>query len=86
MVNKKIAVNMLLTILLVGIIAGVSINVFHSSLNTGNSQFVRAATLVPVPGALVSAEGGTVGSGSAVANAQGQYSTIIASSTQATTQ
>ena len=40
----------------------------------GQHKFVKASPLVPVPGASVSAEGGTVGSGSAVANAQGQYS------------
>ncbi len=62
----------MLTILLVGVIASVSITAFHSPLNNETS-FVNAATLVPVPGALVSASGGTVGSGSAAADAQGQY-------------
>ena len=74
MLKNKLAVNLLLTILLLGLIAGVSINVFHSPLNNGNFQFAKAATLVPVPGAIVSATGGIVGSGSAVANSQGQYS------------
>ena len=75
MLKNRIAVNILITMLIVGIIAGISITSFHSSANNGTSQFVNAATSVPVPGASVSASGtsGNIGSGSAIANAQGQY-------------
>lgn len=59
--------------LLFGVIAGISFSAFSSPLNHEPPQFVNAATLVPVPGAVVSTSGGTVGSGSAVADAQGQY-------------
>ena len=76
MLKNRIAVNILITILIVGIIAGISTNAFHTSLNNENSQFVNAATNVPVSGASVSASAtsGNSGSGFAIANAQGQYS------------
>ena len=73
--NRLIA-NLLITILIVGAIAGISTTVFRSSINNETSQFVNAATNVPVPGASVSASAssGNSGSGLAIANAQGQYS------------
>lgn len=56
-------------------ITTVSVATFHASPNNGASQFVNAAATVPVPSASVSASGttGNVGSGSATANTQGQY-------------
>ncbi len=74
MPKYKISANLLITLLLVSVISGISIAAFRSPLNNGSPQVVNASTLVPVPGALVSASGGTVGSGSAVADGQGQYS------------
>ena len=65
--------NLLITFLLVGVIAGVSITAFRSPFNNGVSQVVYGATNVPVPGASVSASG-SGGGGSATANSQGQYS------------
>ncbi|HUK84338.1 MAG TPA: carboxypeptidase-like regulatory domain-containing protein, partial [Candidatus Acidoferrum sp.] len=74
MPKYKISANLLITLLLVSVISGISIAAFRSPLNNGSPQVVNASTLVPVPGASVSASGGTVGSGSAVADGQGQYS------------
>ncbi|HLN89949.1 MAG TPA: hypothetical protein VK253_07775, partial [Candidatus Binatia bacterium] len=75
MLSNKTTTNLLIALLLVGMITTVSIATFHASPNNGSSQFVNAAATVPVPGASVSASGttGNVGSGSATANAQGQY-------------
>ena len=75
MLKNKITANLLITILIVGVIAGISITAFRSPMNIESSQFVTAATSVPVPGASVSASGtsGNLGSGSAIADAQGQY-------------
>jgi hypothetical protein len=72
--NNKISANLLITILLVGVMSGISFVAFGSPLNNGVPRVVNAATLVPVPGAIVSASGGTDGSGSAIADAQGMYS------------
>jgi hypothetical protein len=74
--KNRIIANLLITILIIGVIAGISTTAFRSSLNNETSQFVAAATNVPVPGASVSASAtsGNSGSGSAIANAQGQYS------------
>ncbi len=73
MIKNKIFSNLLIIILLVGAIAGISFAKFGFPLNHVAPQFANAATLVPVPGAIMNASGGTVGSGSAVADAQGQY-------------
>jgi hypothetical protein len=73
LLKNKIAANLLITIILVGLIAGISITAFQTSFNNKSSQVVYGATTFPVSGAYVSASGDS-GSGSAIANAQGQYS------------
>ena len=71
MLKNKIAANLMITIILVGLITGISINAFQSK----SSLVVYAANNVPVSGASISASGtsGNSGSGVATANAQGQY-------------
>lgn len=73
MFKNKIAANLIITLLLIGVIAGISSIAIQSSLNNASSKTVYGQTYVPVAGASVSASG-DAGSGSALANAQGQYS------------
>ncbi len=73
MYKTNVSASLLITIILVGVISGVSIASFYSPLNNETSQIVNAATSVPVPGAYVSASGGTFGNGSAIADDQGRY-------------
>jgi hypothetical protein len=70
--KSKIAVNLLITILLVGSIAVISFNAFQSSSKNDASKLVYGLTLVPVPGADVSASGDN-GSGATIADNQGMY-------------
>ncbi|MGA2682415.1 MAG: carboxypeptidase-like regulatory domain-containing protein [Candidatus Bathyarchaeia archaeon] len=72
MIKNKLAANLIITMLLIGAIAGVSSYAFQSSLNSATSKTVYGLTNTPVAGADVSASGDG-GSGSAIANAQGQY-------------
>jgi large repetitive protein len=69
--HKKIAANLIITLLLIGVVAGISSYAFSSSIT--NIKTVSGQVNVPIPGASVSATG-DAGSGSATANAQGQYS------------
>ncbi len=68
--HKKITTHLLITLLLIGVVAGISSYAFTSSFS--NLKTVYGQVNVPVPGASVSATG-DAGSGSAIANAQGQY-------------
>jgi Carboxypeptidase regulatory-like domain len=72
LLKNKITANLMITIILIGVFAGISITAFQSSFNNGSSQIVNGVSFVPVPSASVSASG-VNGSGSAIANAQGQY-------------
>jgi hypothetical protein len=69
--NRKITANLIITLLLIGLIAGISSFAIQSSLD--NAKTAYGQTTIPVPGASVTASG-DAGSGSATANAQGQYS------------
>ena len=69
--HRKITANLIITLLLIGLIAGISSFAIQSSLD--NAKTAYGQTNIPVPGASVSASG-DAGSGSATANAQGQYS------------
>ena len=69
--HKKITANLIITLLLIGLIAGISS--YQLNLQLNNAKTAYGQTTIPVPGASVSASGDT-GSGSAIANAQGQYS------------
>jgi outer membrane biosynthesis protein TonB len=69
--HKKITANLIITLLLIGAVAGISSYAFTSSLTNVNPVYGQVN--VPIPGASVSATG-DAGSGSATANAQGQYS------------
>ena len=68
--HKKITANLIITLLLIGVVAGISSYAVTSSFT--NIKTVYGQVNVPVPGASVSATG-AAGSGSATANAQGQY-------------
>ena len=72
MSKTKIAANLILTILLIGVIAVISINAFQFSFNTGTSNTVYGLSDVTVSGASVFASGEN-GSGSAVSDSQGNY-------------
>jgi len=71
MFNNKIAANLVITIILVGVIAGIAINTLQSSVNQ-TSKVAYGQSYVPVPGADVYASGDN-GGGFAVADAQGNY-------------
>ena len=72
MLKNKVTANLIITILLVGVLAGISITAFQSSVNHETYKIVYGQPYVPVPGASVYASGDN-GAGSAVADSQGNY-------------
>jgi hypothetical protein len=72
LLKNKITGNLLITILLVGVLAGISIYAFQSNLSRQASNVVYGQSYVPVPGALVTASGDN-GGGYSVADSNGMY-------------
>jgi len=70
--NKKLAANLIVTLLLVGALARIAIVTIQSSVNQETSKVVYGQPYVPVPDAIVDASGDN-GAGYAIADNNGQY-------------